>query len=351
MGCDASCDEGFACLCGVCTRACSESDQCGSLASGASCVSGSERSCRKDADAHFCDLSCEGDADCTALGESFSCQNGYCREAEVAPVVCPETTLEAGDNERAVVVGGTTRTYVVRLPTRFAGTGPVPLVLDFHTLGGTSASEAEASGYAELAEQEGFIVAWPQGIDGAWNVGPCCTTSPDVDDVAFARAVVQQIQSEACIDAKRVYAVGVANGGGMAYELACNAADVFSGVAPSAFDLLEESQQPCDPTRPVTVISFRGTADPVVSYAGGPQPSPADPNVTMNFLGAVGTFERWAELDQCTGTSSEADENGCSTYSECAGGVEVTLCTTEDGLIDWGDPQIAWATLSRHSLP
>ncbi|WP_437481637.1 PHB depolymerase family esterase [Sorangium sp. So ce1014] len=357
--CDASCGDGLACICGVCTRACSVADECSGLASGAECVAAAERpteaACAAAESAAFCDLSCSDDAACAPLGEPsgapFRCQGGFCR----APgdggtaTACPVTTLAPGDNERTVAVGDATRSYVVRLPASYTGASSMPLVLDFHTLGGTSAAEAEASGYRELAESEGFIVAWPQGIDGAWNIGPCCTTSRDVDDVAFARALVQQVQAEACVDVKRVYAVGVANGGGMAYHLACNAADVFAGVAPGAFDLLAESEQPCQPVRPIAEISFRGTADVLVPYEGGAQQAPNGANIT--FLGAVGTFERWAELNRCTGTPSAADSNGCSTYSSCASGVEVTLCTAQGGGTAWGSPEIGWATLKRHSLP
>ncbi|WP_437732481.1 alpha/beta hydrolase family esterase [Sorangium sp. So ce1335] len=353
--CDAGCGDGLSCICGVCTRVCSAADQCAALASGAACVAAAERpaeaACGAAEGAAFCDLSCGGDADCAPLGAPFRCQGGFCRAPDEgdAAAACPATTLALGDNDRTVTVGDGTRSYVVRLPASYTGASPMPLVLDFHTFGGTPAAEAEASGYRELAEREGFLVAWPQGIDGAWNIGPCCTTSRDVDDVGFARALVQQVQAEACVDVKRVYAVGVANGGGMAYHLACNAADLVAGVAPSAFDLLAASEQPCQPARPVTAISFRGTADVLVPYEGGPQQAPNGADIT--FLGAVGTFERWAELNECTGAPSAADSNGCSTTSSCAGGVEVTLCTEQGGGMAWGSPEIGWATLKRHSLP
>jgi polyhydroxybutyrate depolymerase len=261
------------------------------------------------------------------------------------------TSLSPGDNDGTVEVGGTTRTYIVRLPAGYTGTSAVPLVLDFHLLGGTPAGEAANSGYRELAEQEGFIVAWPQGIDDAWNIGPCCTTSRTVDDMGFARALVQELQQEACIDPKRVYAVGMSMGGGMAMYLGCNAADVFAAVAPSAFDLVVESEIPCQPVRPVTEISFRGTADTVVPYAGGATQPPNGLDVTVTFLGAVGTFQRWAELDGCSGSPSAADANGCSTYPSCQGGTQVTLCTTEGGGQAWGSAELAWNVLKAHPMP
>ena len=79
-----------------------------------------------------------------------------------------------------------------------------------------------------------------------------------------------QVSTTACIDPKRVYAIGFSMGGGMAHYLACHAADVFAAVAPSSFDLLEENVGDCQPPRPITVISFRGSADTLVPYEGGP---------------------------------------------------------------------------------
>jgi poly(3-hydroxybutyrate) depolymerase len=125
----------------------------------------------------------------------------------------------------------------------------VPLVIDFHPILFNGSFERGNSGYLQLSDRDGFIVAWPNGIDNAWNVGPCCTRSRTVDDVAFARALVDAIKAEGCVDPKRVYATGFSMGGGMSHYLACHAADVFAAVVPSAFDLLEENSPMCNPAR------------------------------------------------------------------------------------------------------
>ena len=57
----------------------------------------------------------------------------------------------------------------------------------------TGSYEETNSGYKALADQEGFVVAFPYGIDNAWNVGPCCTTSRTVDDLAFAKGMVDEM--------------------------------------------------------------------------------------------------------------------------------------------------------------
>ena len=90
----------------------------------------------------------------------------------------------------------------------------------------------------------------------------------------------------------------------MAHYVACHAADVFAAVAPAAFDLLEENVNGCIPQRPITVISFRGTADSRVPYTGGP--SSLVLGMPITFLGAQATFEAWARIDRCTGSAIAA---------------------------------------------
>ena len=134
----------------------------------------------------------------------------------------------------------------------------------------------------------------------------------------------------------------------MVYYLACQAADVFAAVAPAAFDLLQETVDDCKPSRPITEISFRGTADARVAYTGGA--SSLVSGMPITFLGAQATFERWAQIDGCTGSPSSEDSNGCSSYSGCPGGVEVILCTKQGGREEPGDANVAWPVLKRHTL-
>ncbi len=268
-----------------------------------------------------------------------------------AAVTCPTTALSAGDTNGSLQVGGANRTYILHVPKGYTGRTAVPLVVDFHGLGSSGSGEASASGYKALSDQEGFLVAYPNGIDNAWNIGPCCTTSRTVDDLGFVKALVAKIESSACVDPKRVYAAGFSMGGGISHYLACNAADVFAAVAPSAFDLLQDTEEPCQPSRPITEISFRGTSDPIVPYSGGASNPPNGLNVTIHFLGAQATFQKWAQLDGCTGTPSAADSSGCSTYSQCKDGVEVTLCTKQGGGHEPGSAQVGWAMLKKHSMP
>ncbi len=266
------------------------------------------------------------------------------------PAACPSMPALSGDSAQSVLVDGVSRTYLLHVPPSYRGVNPAPLVVDFHGMGASGSKERTSSPYPAALDPDGVLMAFPDGLKGpagtAWNVGPCCVAN--VDDVAFARALVAQVRTLACVDPARVYAVGVLTGGGMAHYLACHAADVFAGAAPAAFDLLAENVDDCTPPRPISVVSFRGTADSRVPYQGGA--SSLVPGMPLTFLGAQATFETWAAIDGCTGAASEPDTTGCSHYAGCAGGVEVILCTKQGGGEDPGDPTIAWPALSRHTL-
>jgi polyhydroxybutyrate depolymerase len=266
-----------------------------------------------------------------------------------APSGCSSPPPAPGDWPETLLVDGASRGYVLHLPPSYDGSSPAPLVVDFHGIGETGASERRSSPYPSVLDDEGVIMAFPDGLRGplgtGWNVGPCCVA--DVDDLAFARALVAHVQTLACVDATRVYAVGVLTGGGMAHYLGCHAADIFAGVVPAAFDLLEENVDECLPARPVTVLSFRSTADMRVPYEGGP--SSLVPGMPLTFLGAGATFAKWAEINDCTDGPSPADANGCASYSGCAGGAAVMLCTS-DGQDQHSDPSLAWPILRSQTL-
>jgi len=251
---------------------------------------------------------------------------------------------------QTIQVGSLSRSYVLHVPAAYDGSKPMPLLMDFHPLGGSAMQERNSSRYPDVTDPEGVVMVFPMGLAGpsgpGWDVGPCCVAN--VDDVGFARAVVAQVSATACIDPKRVYAAGFSMGGGMAHYIACHAADVFAAVAPASFDLLKENVVDCQPPRPITVISYRGGDDTFIPYDGGP--SMVVPGMPVTFLGAQATFQKWSEIDGCTDAPSAADVNGCSSFTTCRGGVEVVLCTVPGGQT-FGDAGVAWPVLKRHPLP
>jgi polyhydroxybutyrate depolymerase len=262
---------------------------------------------------------------------------------------CEGKTLTSGESTRTIQIDGASRSYILHVPSSYSGATAVPLVLDFHPLGGTGAGEKGVLGMGAIADREGFIVAWPNGIDNAWNIGPCCTVSRSVNDLGFARGMVDAISSEGCVDAKRVYATGFSMGGGMSHFLGCNAADVFAAVAPHAFDLLQENEEPCAPSRPMSVLAFRGTNDFLIPWNGGASSPPNGCCPDIHFLGAIGTFTKWATLSQCTGNPTTTGNT--QLHTQCAGGAQVGLVTIQGGGHAAGSGETTWEFLKAHSLP
>jgi polyhydroxybutyrate depolymerase len=271
-------------------------------------------------------------------------------DADAKPaIVCPTSVLKSGNSNLTLQVGSATRSYLLHVPPAYDGKKSVPLIEDFHGMPSTGAEELASSTYPSVTDAEGVVMVFPEGqsniLGHGWNFGPCCVAG--ADDLGFTKALVAHLQTVACIDPDRIYAVGTLTGSGMVYLLACQAADIFAAVAPSAFDLISETVDQCHPSRPITVISFRGTADSHVPYNGGASNLVAGMGIT--FLGAKKTFSTWGQLDDCTDTPSVEDSHGCSRYSSCKGGVEVGLCTKKDGKEEPGDATIAWPILKRYT--
>jgi polyhydroxybutyrate depolymerase len=268
-----------------------------------------------------------------------------------ATTTCPSAKLPAGDQTKTISVNGVSRTYILHVPSGYTGTTPVPLVVDYHPIGGSASGQESGTTYKPLTDAEGVVSVYPNGLASpnlgqAWNVEGCCTTA---NDTSFARAMVAEVKTLACINPKRVYAVGFSMGGGMTHFSACHLTDIFAAAAPAAFDLTQQNQPDCHPSRPITMVMFRGSADNVVPYAGGH--SALVTGMAIDFLGAKGTFQQWATYDQCTGSASAEDANGCSTYSTCAGGTQVTLCTKQGGGHEQGNGSIGWPILKKYTLP
>jgi len=268
------------------------------------------------------------------------------------PVTCPTTALTAGDHDGTVEHDGRQRSYVMHVPSKYTGTQPVALVVDFHGYGSSGRGQMGASGFRELSDAHGFVAVYPDGVGGSWHVNGCCgqAAQENLDEVGAVRAILADVIAQVCVDPARVYASGISQGGGMAHHVGCLAADVFAAIAPVSSDLRTE---PCAPVRPVSELSFRGTADGLSAYEGGPV---GPVGMQYQSIGAKPTLERWAAIDECTG-APETTLEVCETYTQCKAGTEVTLCSiTGGGHVLYDNPlafdvaSTAWAMFERQRL-
>ena len=318
-----------------------------------------------------------------SMGKAGSSSGG---SAGGGSVTCPTTsTLKAGDNNESIMSGGESRTFIVHVPTSYSATTPAPVILDFHPLGGTGSQQEGSSGWKAKCDSVGCIAVYPDSSkkagDSSWNAGYCCDNAEKdgIDDVGFARDMIKWLETNACVDPKRIYASGGSNGGGMTYRMACDAADVIAAVAPVDFRCVtgkdplatmvtadNNTACVCNLPRPIAVVAFDEGADStIVPYAGGQTPQLATdcaPNsscVGIGFSSAVVNRDTWAKFDSCTGSAAADPDNSlCQTYSTCADNTSVTLCTTTSGghLAVYSNSgakfaDTAWNVLKTQSLP
>lgn len=169
------------------------------------------------------------------------------------------------DHEESVAVGRTKRRVIVTIPPahRPGTTTPIPLVLDFHGLiEGRVRTHPLATQFSALARAKGFAVADPIGGDDGigWNV----SLQEDNPDLRFVDAVVARLESTMCIDRSRIYATGLSYGAAVTSMLMCMRPNTFAAAAPVAgiMNLCTRTE------RNVPVVTFHGTADPILLWAG-----------------------------------------------------------------------------------
>jgi polyhydroxybutyrate depolymerase len=237
----------------------------------------------------------------------------------------------------AIEFGGIERTYVLHLPTTIPSGRRVPLVVLLHEHFGTGAGTMSQYGVAGIADRYGFIVVAPDGVGREWNDGR--TGMPGTDDVGFVATLIASLEKKLPIDARRVYAEGMSNGGIFAQYLGCRRADLFAGIASVASSM--PAGVTCKPSRPLSVIVIAGTADPVVPFAGG---SVGDKKLRGGVTGTAATIAFWRRLDACSSTFAggipDRDRSDGSTarYSVaggCKNATAVALITVMGGGHEW----------------
>jgi polyhydroxybutyrate depolymerase len=280
--------------------------------------------------------------------------------------------LTAGTYTRSLSVGGRPRSYLIHIPERSAGAGPMPVVLVFHGGGGNAQSVVEMSNYDVASEEFGFLAVFPNGtgrLDNlllTWNAGTCCGYAQEtgVDDVEFVRALIEDVAELTPIDLRRIYATGMSNGALMSYRLACELSDEIAAIAPIAGT---QNTQPCLPTRPLSVIHFHGTADENAPFDGGI----GDKSIAqVDFASVQQTIDFWRAVDGCPEVPM-TDRSGDivhERYAPCDQGAAVELYTIVGGGHAWpggnrprgaadvptqaiSATRLSWEFFAAHPLP
>lgn len=257
---------------------------------------------------------------------------------------CAAHARNGDDPVRTVKVGKLTRSYIVHLPPAYDGKKPLPVVLVFHGGAGEARSFLQWCGMNDKADQAGFIAVYPNGTGIlkdrllTFNAGICCgyAEKNNIDDVAFVRALLDDLGSQYKVDNRRVYATGMSNGGMISYRLALELSDRIAAIAPVGGTM--GIKNPSRPERAVPVLHFHGTKDEHIAYNGGPGSKSITKDDFMSVSDSVGW---WVKNNGCSPRPKvdqlpdRADDGMRSKREVWSGPAPVELITVEGGGHTW----------------
>ena len=281
-----------------------------------------------------------------------------------------------------LAVGDQERWYLLTTPP--PTTDPLPLVVDLHGLMEGAEIHSIMTQFGPLAQQDGFVVAFPHGSGDPvrWDADPAASPNADVD---FLDAMIEQLGEQRCIDESRVYATGLSYGAIMSTFLGCERSDTFAAIAPIDGITIPEG---CAPARPVPMLSSHGTEDPILLFNGGygdigglveggePPPAtttPVDADADLDGPGYPAAVAEWAELNGCDGEFTDTDVTDAVVHRvyDCPTDAAVEFYVVKGGGHSWPSSEfssaiesivgpttfdidataLAWEFFQRFSLP
>ncbi len=284
-------------------------------------------------------------------------------------IVLTSPTIVIGQYD-SIQHDGNYRTYLVHLPPGYSPGSPLPMILAMHGGFGSAFNLQEQSKLSEKADEENFIVVYPEGIKGGalnirtWNAGWCCgyASNSNTDDVGFINSLMDTLINRYSVDTDRIYATGMSNGGFLSYRLACELSDRIAAIAPVACSM---SMTSCNPSRGVPVVHFHSYDDQSIPYEGG-----VGDGVSGHYNPPLDSvLNAWAGHNGCivkNDTLVHTNEFTFTKWKTCDCGAEVNFYISQDGGHSWpggtqtqiGDPvsefisatDLMWSFFQQHSL-
>jgi len=264
--------------------------------------------------------SSDGSTTTTTSPDGSAAPAGKVATGEATPSAGCGTSTAAPVEKKTVklAVSGKDRSYDLVIPKAHDGKTPLPVVVDFHGLAEGAVVHAEMTQMGPLGEKEGFVAVFPQGLGTPvkWSLGEA--DDPN-SDVPYVDAMLDDIEKALCVDTSRVYSTGLSFGAIMSSFIACGTlGERFAAVAPVSGITHSDS---CDPRHPMPVLTFHGTADPILLFNGGVNLSgiPSGAGGTGGAAASTTTTTQPVDLDGAgypAAVAAWAKQNGCEPEPE-----------------------------------
>jgi polyhydroxybutyrate depolymerase len=298
-----------------------------------------------------------------------------CNSIQAQETAPSEAQLPTSDGSGGLLYQGQLQTYYLHTPKSYQPNHPMPLVMVFHGSRSSGRAIANVTRFDQLADQKGFIVVYPDGINGRWNqVKHYSSSQVDVNNASFISALIEHLQQIRNIDRQRIYATGFSSGAILTQTLACKLSDRIAAFASVAGTLPVNVAPSCKPQTPVSLLMINGTGDESVPYPGGKV------DEVREVLSVPKTAEIWRQHNGCalnakkieplaSTVSNHGTKVEFSRYLGCHGGAEVMLISVEGMGHSWpggasenakqdqsissgiNASQTIWDFFQRHTLP
>jgi polyhydroxybutyrate depolymerase len=243
-----------------------------------------------------------------------------------------------------LTIDGNDRSFIVYLPIGHNNAGKMPMIFVIHGGAGTPEGMINIANFKNIAEREKVVLVYPSGIQKNWNDGrPTNPNQLGINDISFFSQLSDYMIANYSVDASKIYATGISNGGFMSSRIGCELSNKIAAIAVVAATMEATTIAPsCNPAKAVPSIYMHGTSDPLVPFTGGAMT--AGGTAGGIILSHFQTVDKWISINRCNTTPIITDlpdiaNDGTSTkqrvYAGGSNGAEVVSYVILNGGHTW----------------
>jgi poly(3-hydroxybutyrate) depolymerase len=258
-------------------------------------------------------------------------------------ILLADITSSFADNSKfikeEIVIGKVTREFYVFIPSTAKEVNS-PAIIAFHGY----ESNANAMRYLIspdlLAQEYGFVLVYPQGINNNWSVGTGNDSiMSDGDDFEFISQMIDILIFKYKINKDEIFSMGFSEGAQMSASYTCKFPGIIRAVGMVSYIYKPES---CNFIRKVPIAVINSREDKIVLFDGGGN---------LNHISHDSAVSYFKTLNQTNPMSSVVVNKNtakCISYKNMEENVEVIDCICSKGGHTWpGGNEINQVTFGK----